>query len=824
MRIYTTFLLILAVQVASAQVSGKVTDESGSPVPFATVVLLIAADSAMAGGAMTAADGSYRVEGVRAGTFVQRISSVGYKTWTSSVLTWTDDNGNVSANINVNLGVQVLHPDTQQLGEVQVNAKRQLIENRTDGVVINVENSVMTKGSTALQLLERSPGVKIDLQNNTMELNGKNGVMVMLNNKLIRMPVEQLVSFLQGMSANDIVKIELLTTPPSGFDAEGSAGLINIVTRKPSKLGTTGSIVLSGGAGYKEKAMIGINLNRVKDKTTLYGSYTFSRDRSSNYFYAIGSELEPMLGGYAASEFMSRATAAQNSHNALAGLDLQLSQKTKAGISGNFNSSVSAIRMHNDGHYLVENDSVYTLTAESNSKNKWSSIIANGYIEHQLSDHRTINVDLDFLHYDNDYPTEASNSFLSSTGRQAGANDTLFSPLSKAISRTAINVGVAKADHKHTLNNDWKFMTGIKGTFTQTTGRSAISNLVEGSYVTRPASINNMRMHEQVAAVYASLEGQVDASLHFTGGLRYEYSDTQIEDAVTSETTANRRLSKLFPSLTISKELNSKTRLNFSYSKRISRPTYRDLTSFVTPNGPTSVNTGNPLLKPTITQSVNLGFQYSGYNFSVLLSRDEYPIARNQIVYTEDKTQMAVSPQNLTFQNNLTFQTSIPIHIGNWWDMTYTAVGGWRKFSLNYTPVPATRTYFAYTGQIMQTFRLPAALAIEISGYYNSNGYNGSRKTVGFGVLNAGIKKDFNKGGTLQLAFTDIFRSGAIKSYFGKLTEEAFDLRTQVAFHPESSIYHTVRLTYSKTFGVSVKPNQRKGNTGSQSERDRIEN
>ena len=824
MRQILSFILMLSIHLAIGQVSGQVTDDVGNPIPYATVALLDTNDSTMLGSGLTNEAGIYRIDKIRPGKFFQRISSVGYQTWTSSVIILVTDSQTSGADIVKDLGVQVLRTDTQQLDEVEIKAERQFMESRTNGVIINFENSVMTKGSNALQLLERSPGVKIDLQNNNLELNGKNGVMVMINNKLIRMPVEHLIAFLQGMTANDIVKIELLVIPPAGFDAEGSGGVINIVTRKETALGTRSSFILSGGIGYKEKAMASVNLSHVRPVTSFYGSYTYSRDRSSNYFFATGSELEPMLGGYALSEFLSSVAAAQNSHNAIVGFDSQLSRKTKFGISTNITSNVTSIRTQNNGHYVIEQDSVYLLDAQSLSINKWRSIIANTYIERQLDDRKNINFDFDYLQYNNDYPTDASNSFLSSTGRQAGANDTLFSPLSKAISRTDIRVGVAKVDFITTISNHWKLETGLKETFTQTTGNSAISNLVEGNYVTRSASVNNMRMHEQVAAGYASLEGRLDTTFRFVAGMRYEFSHTLIKDAVNNATTADRKLSKLFPTVILAKDLSSKSGIQLSYSKRISRPTYRDLTSFVTPNGPTSVNTGNPLLKPTITHNISLGFHYAGYDFSFQLSRDEYPIARSQIVYTPDKTQMAVSPQNLIYQNNLTVQTSIPVRVSNWWDMTYGAVGGWRQFALDYTPVPASKTYFAYTLQGMETFHLPAAFAIEISGYYNSDGYNGSRKTVGFGVIHAGIKKDFKSGGTLQLAFTDIFRTGVMSSYFGALTQEAFDLRTQVAYYPESSVYQTVKLTYSHSFGVPHKSEQRKRNTGSQVERERIGN
>ncbi len=133
----------------------------------------------------------------------------------------------------------------KQLGEVVIRADKPQVQQTAEGVTVNVQNSIMAQGSSALDILQRSPGVIIDQHNNTISLNGKTGVMVMLDGKLMRMSMDQLIALLNGMSADNIAQIELMNTPPAKYDAEGNAGIINIVTKKNKKRGTNGSITLT---------------------------------------------------------------------------------------------------------------------------------------------------------------------------------------------------------------------------------------------------------------------------------------------------------------------------------------------------------------------------------------------------------------------------------------------------------------------------------------------------------------------------------------------------------------------------------------------------
>ena len=151
-------------------------------------------------------------------------------------------------------------------------------------MVINVENSITSAGSTALDVLERSPGVMVDRLNNALSINGKNGVVVMINGKINHLPVSAIVQLLAGMTSDNIEKIELITTPPANFDAEGNAGFINIVLKTNSQNGTNGSYSATVGYARWEITEGTINFNHRKGPVNLYGDYSFTRNHMDQLF------------------------------------------------------------------------------------------------------------------------------------------------------------------------------------------------------------------------------------------------------------------------------------------------------------------------------------------------------------------------------------------------------------------------------------------------------------------------------------------------------------------------------------------------------------
>jgi len=235
-----------------------------------------------------------------------------------------------------------------------------------------------------------------------------------------------------------------------------------------------------------------------------------------------------------------------------------------------------------------------------------------------------------------------------------------------------------------------------------------------------------------------------------------------------------------------------------------------------------SVATGNPSLRPTITNNLKFGYNYLGYSFSLTASRDKNPIVPYQLAETAARDLMYQAPQNMVYQNNLTLQANLPFTVTRWWNISLTAMASVRRFKLEHTREKLEKTYGFYTFNGNQVFSLPGDFTFEISGWYNAVGYEGSKKIQPLGMLNAGLKKGLkNNGGSFQLAVTDVFKSMRVHGNFGGLTREAFDLTADFIYKAESARTRIVKLTYSRSFGNNKVKGQTLRST-SKDENDRI--
>ncbi len=279
----------------------------------------------------------------------------------------------------------------------------------------------------------------------------------------------------------------------------------------------------------------------------------------------------------------------------------------------------------------------------------------------------------------------------------------------------------------------------------------------------------------------------------------------------------------LFPNISFTEKITDKSDWLLSFSRRISRPSYNDLASYIAYSGPVTAYTGNPSLRPTITNNLKLGYNYLGCHFSMLLSRDDYPISRYQLTANPAGNLLYVTPQNLVYQDNLTFQANAPWKVKAWWMMNYGLVAGWRRFREDYTLQPVEKKYFAWSLTFSESFILPRHFSVEISGWYNGGSYNGVTKLDGFGALNAGIKKELKKErGTLQLSVSDLLRTVSISGYHGMVTKEPFSEKNHFIYYTESSKSPIIKLTYTRSFGSGAIRGQSKNVSASAEEQERI--
>ncbi len=250
--------------------TGQVVDAGGQPLAFANVLLLNPQDSSLVRGALTDDAGEFRIEFATPGAFLVKAAMVGMKDAITGPVVVTGSRPTAVA------GTLILAEDAVMMNEVQVVAERALFEQQVDRTIVNVAGVATASGISALEVLERSPGLIINRPNNSIAMSGKEGVVLMINGRITYMPMEAVFQMLAGMNSDNIDKIELITTPPSKYDAEGNAGFINIVLKKNPNEGLSGSYNLTAGYGEGFRGAAGLSTAYIKGKWALTADYTYT--------------------------------------------------------------------------------------------------------------------------------------------------------------------------------------------------------------------------------------------------------------------------------------------------------------------------------------------------------------------------------------------------------------------------------------------------------------------------------------------------------------------------------------------------------------------
>jgi len=797
--------LLLTITVR-AQVSGTLTDTNRSPLPFATVVLLKSTDSAIVRSTLSDEKGHFALSAAPSGAYLIKVSSIGYANYFSPPIVLDQSHPSYDA------GTILLKTSGKQLGEVVIRSSKPLVQQEAGGLVVNVQNSLMTKGSSVLEVLSRSPGVIVDQQSSAISLNGKGGVMVMLDGKLLRLSADQVAALLNGMTADDIDKIELLATPPAKYDADGNAGLINIVTKKNKQPGTSGSVTASAGYGKGDKTSADIDLNHNSGKFSFHVSYDYAQNHSYSLLLAQGTENVPILGGQTNFHYNGQGNNVSDYQGFGGGLDYHASAATTIGggiyysISSNQNSN------HNFGNYLLPDSNLVfdsQLTGTSHTFYLHPSL----YLEQTISKDQKFNVDLDYFGHQSNSPTQVQSNF----------SDSLFGSRQRNLANAGIKVSVAQMDYTDQFNKRLQLESGVKGTYTFSQSTAAIENLVNGQWVPIGAGTSNdLATRELIGAGYAVLNWKPDSLTSLSAGARYEYSSNTTDHSLNAQYFVDRQLGKLFRDIFLSRKLNATDELQLSYTERIRRPSFAELASYVSYNDPTSVFTGNPALKPTITNNLKLAYNANDYLFSILYSHDTDPIEGVQGVPGPTRGLVYLMPENADWQNNLTAQATIPVKAAAWWEMNYNFIGGWHQYRISYFPELLVKNYFSYSLNFTESFKLPRSYTIELSGYYNSSSYSGNSRNNGNAICNLGLKKDLeNNNGSFQLSISDIFRANIYRGHDGAVITDAFNSDVYVKYEGESYFRPIIKLSYSCSFGSNSKKDSHKNN-GTKEEQDRL--
>lgn len=790
-------------KIQGSKISGTVLDEEKKPLDFATISLLKRLDSSLVRTAVSDLDGKFLLSDLPAGDYFLTASMIGFKKISTKAFSINQ------ANSVMNFPEIIVAKDSKMLGEVTVRAIKPFVERKMDRLVVNVENSSVAAGSTALEVLQRAPGVTVD-QNDNIAMQGKQGVLVMIDGKQTYMSNADVANLLKSMPSSQIETIELITNPSAKYDAAGNSGIINIKTKKSNNVGTNGTLTAGTGYGDNYRSNAGLSLNHRNRDINLFGNYNFSSvDRGQDLI--INREVSNSnVMTYFGQQVNSLRKSDNN--NFKAGLDFFLNKNNTLGVLVNgysnsgsdLNNNITAI-----GRSFSQADS--SVIAINNENSKYSNMAYNlNYKSILDTAGMELSLDLDYSRFNGDNRTLYDNRFVNYNGPNKAPS------LIRNSTPSLINIKALKADYTLPLNKTMKFEAGIKSSIVKTDNDFRFEELKSNNWENDIRRSNQFVYDENVNAAYTNLNKQFKKT-SIQLGLRAEQTNSK-GNSITTSKLVERSYLDVFPSLFINQTLSKNLDMSFSYSRRIDRPSYDALNPFIYFLDQYTYNQGNPFLNPQYTNNYEVSYNYKKtYNLSL-----NYSLTRDVIteVLLPDTAKKALfqTNENLDKQINYGLNLNAPVTLSKWWSSSNNILAyylGFRSSDLRGQDLNSGKVAFQFNSQ--HKFSINKTLSAELLADYRSPIEYGTLKISSQYGVDLGISKTLlNKRANIKFALSDIFdtrRQTITSAYTG--------LNYNLEQKNETRIG---RLSLSYRFGkTEIKPERRRS-TGLEDEQRRIKN
>ncbi len=785
--------------LAQVKINGSVTTDTDKPFESSNVLLLNKTDTALVKGTISGDLGNFSFQNIKPGSYIISVSFSGYKTYFSNEITVGKE--------EINIGIIKLLKEDKELSAVTVVARKPMFEQKIDRMVINVKNSITSAGGTALEVLEKSPGVVVNRQSNSIAMNGKDGVVVMINGKISRMSSDALVQMLAGMNASNIDKIELITTPPANYDAEGNAGFINILLISNPNKGLNGSYSLTMGYGKGYTPAGSLNFNYRNKKINLFGDYSFTWNNQEQQFDFYRRYTQQGITTENITQTLRNPE--DGNHTARLGIDFQITPKTVIGVLiGGYNSKW--LMNANNTLSIVKNNVLDTIVSVMNTElNQWKHIMGNINFSHTTRKGETITADLDYLHYTDNNPNEYTNKYYNSSGTLIGHEQTRSSKL------TPLKIWVGKIDYNKSISKKVNAEAGAKLALSQFSNTVNVENGGQNNWVTDPDLSAEYKLKEDIAAVYTAVNIEASAKTNLKLGLRYEFTTSNL-GSDKQLNIVDRKYGRFFPSIFLTQKLDDDNSINLSYSRRITRPTFKDMAPFVIFIDPYTFFSGNSGLQPAFSNIFKIDFLHKDLVLSVSYTEEDGSIANFQPKLSKDNKQIYAS-ENLDNIKTLNISLSIPFTITKWWNMQNNIQGNSQQLNANFTNGPFRLVQKNFSLNSSQNFTLPKNFSIELSGFYQSKALFGASVFKGSGMTNFGMQKKFgDNNNKLRFAITNLFDGGAWRGVTNIPYENIY-VENYFRFSQR-----TFKLTYSQSFGNKKLRDKRNRNSASNEEQRRM--
>ncbi|WP_421945221.1 TonB-dependent receptor domain-containing protein [Pedobacter sp.] len=760
----TLFLLCLSFNLfaqtgGKAQITGVLKDaKTQEPIAFATAVLVNKATNTNAKLAQTDIDGKFTMPDLANGTYTFRVSFVGYQTMVRDNISITDATGPLNfGDIKMNAAAGTV------LKDVTVTAQKAAMQMGIDKKVFSVDQSLVSEGGSATDLLANVPSVQTDIDGN-VSLRGSSGVRVLIDGKPSLIAGGNVAQILASIPASSIESVELITNPSSKYDAEGQAGIINIVLKKNTKLGFNGSVAVS--AGNRDNYNGNTNLSFQNSKVNLYGNYSY------RYGNRLGGGFQDIIykqstGSTAFANQTTTSNSLDKGHNVKAGLDYYLAPKSVVSLSGGFNAR------DNDRNEFVD---IRQLGRTSNP------VLLSNRLNNNVGSGNSYDVNLDYSQKFKKPKEELTFNFGYSSG--TNNNDQDYSTTFTNINGSAVNINPSlqrifntgdntnyniQTDYTLPVGKAGKIEAGYRSQIRLGDNNQYADSILTNTdiYVRNNKLINNFNSKDQVHALYLNYQNQIK-DFGYQLGLRAEDArlDTYLEGYngnLLTNSEGNIHYKRLYPSVFLSQKLKNEQQVQVSYTRRVNRPRPWDTNPFLDVSDPLNYRAGNPNLLPEDVHSFELG--YNKYWKKVTLTSSLYFRQTNDVIQRVRSVPDAsgiitTTPQNLTRQLNSgleligRFDLIKALNFTSNVNLYQQKIEGDARYGIE------DRSGFSWNANLTANVTAIKNLSFQFRGDYRAAEVMAQGKRNAMYGIDGGAKYDFpNKKASLSLNIRDVFNT-----------------------------------------------------------------
>ncbi|TMI61547.1 MAG: TonB-dependent receptor [Bacteroidetes bacterium] len=805
------FCTLVFAQNKIGKISGLVTDDSQKPLQSVSVSLLRAKDSVLVKIAVTDKEGKYEFENISDGKFLLSVSSIGFTKTIGSSIEISSSHSSIKAE------TIKLVAEAKGMDAVTVVAKKPFIETKIDKTVVNVDASPTSAGASALEILEKSPGITVDNDGN-INLRGKQGVIVMMDGKQTFLSPLDLANLLRNTPASALDQIEIMTNPSSKYDAAGNSGIINIKTKKGKNNGFNGSVMVGATASFHKpekslyvfpKSQNSFNFNWRKNKINLFGNYNPNYFRGQNYL-TLDSKFLDENGNVTGYNFTETKFKFGNAnHTVKLGLDWDITKKDIVGIvvSGfTFKGHPTPVSVAD----LVDENGVLESKMITNIDNdlKFKNATLNLNWKHTFdSTGRELTADFDYVTYRNVSDMLLTTDYYNNNIEKVGGS------FLRGHLPAEIDIYTFKSDYTHPLKKG-KIEAGIKTSFVKNDNLVNYERMVGGNWETDVIRSNHFIYDENINAAYVNYSRELK-KWTIQAGLRLENTVANGNQVVTNQ-KFRRDTTNLFPTAFVSYKINAKNSMTVAYGRRIMRPNYQDLNPFTYFLDTLSYRQGNIYLRPQYTHNIDLTHSFNG-KFITTLNFNTTDDIISQIVKQEPNSKIRfLTVDNVASFRNIGISITAPITVAKWWNANvFTNVYN-NRYKGVYDTFDIDMSYTTFTINITNSYTFKKGWTGEISGFYRHKALNGLTKMEAVYQMSLGVQKQIMKGkGTLRLNVRDPFAWQVFegRNEYG-LISGGFRARPDV---------RQVSTSFTWRFGKNGQQNQtRRRNASSQDEQNRV--